>query len=67
MPPLDCSTDPEGRIARAQAKSAAQVGRCSSFSGLIGCATGGTAPAVEACLESAVGGVVEPYTEVAYP
>jgi hypothetical protein len=67
IPPVDCSTDPDGLIARAQAKSASQVGRCTSFSGLPGCATGGTGPAVEACMESAVGGVVEPYTEVAYP
>jgi hypothetical protein len=67
VPPLVCSSDPDGRIARAHAKAGAQVEHCASFAGLSGCATGGTAAAVETCMDAAVGGVVGPYTEVAYP
>jgi hypothetical protein len=67
VPPLACASDPNGLIARAQTKSRGQVDRCASFAGLPGCATAGTAGAVAACIETAVGGVVEPYTEVAYP
>ena len=67
VPPLVCATDPDGRIARAQAQAGAQVDRCTSFTGLIGCATSGTSAAVKACMNAAVGAVVEPYTEVAYP
>jgi hypothetical protein len=67
VPPLLCASDPNGLLARAKAKSRAQVDRCTSFAGLPGCATSGSAAAVEACLEAAVGAVVEPYTEVAYP
>jgi hypothetical protein len=67
QPPVDCSTDPGGRIAAAQAKAAKQIGRCASFSGLAGCATSGSAAAVQSCMETAVGGVVGSYTEGAYP
>jgi hypothetical protein len=67
VPPLVCASDPDGLIARAKAKAGSKVGRCSSFAGLLGCATGGTPTAVEACMEAAIGAVVEPYTEVAYP
>jgi hypothetical protein len=66
-PPVDCSTDPEGRIAEAKARSGDQVERCDSFAGIPGCATSGGAAAVQACLEMAIGTVVEPYTEGAYP
>jgi hypothetical protein len=66
-PPLDCSTDPKGTIGRAQDQSASKVGRCESFAGIPGCATAGNAAAVEACIETAIGGAVEPYTEVAFP
>jgi hypothetical protein len=67
VPPADCATDPDGLIARAQQTAAAHVGRCGGFAGIAGCATGGTAPAVTACIEAAVGGTVGAYTEVAYP
>ena len=67
VPPLDCATDPGGHIGRAQAKAAAQIQRCTSFAGIAGCATSGNAAAVAACMEAAVGGVVDAYTEVAYP
>jgi hypothetical protein len=67
VPPADCSTDPGGRIASAKAKAAGRLTSCASFAGLAGCATSGSSAAVQACLETAVGGVVGPYTEVAYP
>ncbi|MGH7895653.1 MAG: multiheme c-type cytochrome, partial [Candidatus Binatia bacterium] len=67
QPPVDCTTDPDGLIARARGKAAGQIQRCSSFSGIAGCATGGTAAAVQTCMETAVGGVVGAYTEVVYP
>jgi hypothetical protein len=67
QPPLVCSADPHGSIARAKAKAGTQVDRCDGFAGIAGCATSGTPAAVKACLEAAVGGVVEAYTEVAYP
>jgi hypothetical protein len=67
QPPVDCSTDPGGRIAKAKAKAASQIGRCGAFTGLAGCATSGNAAAVQACMETAVGAVVVPYTEGAYP
>ncbi len=66
-PPVDCSTDPGGRIAKAQDRAQNQVERCTSFAGIPGCATSGNVTAVQACFESAVGATVEPYTEVAYP
>jgi hypothetical protein len=66
-PPVDCSTDPSGTIGRAQDQSASKVGRCESFVGIPGCATAGNEAAVEACIETAIGGAVEPYTEVAFP
>ncbi|HXJ32473.1 MAG TPA: multiheme c-type cytochrome [Candidatus Eisenbacteria bacterium] len=67
QPPLDCASDPDGLIGRAKSKAAAQIQRCDTFAGIAGCATGGTAAAVQACMETAVGAVVGPYTEVAYP
>jgi hypothetical protein len=67
VPAVDCTTDPEGRIAAAKTKAAQQLGRCSSFTGLAGCATSGSAAAVQACFEAAIGAVVGPYTEGAYP
>ena len=66
-PAIDCSTDPGGRIARGKAQAASRVRRCADLSGLAGCATSGSAPAVSACMEAAVGAEVLPYTEVAYP
>jgi hypothetical protein len=67
QPPADCSTDPGGRIAKAKAKAASQIGRCGSFAGLAGCAPSGNAAAVQACMETAIGDLVGPYTEGAYP
>ena len=34
---------------------------------LAGCATSGNAAAVQACMETAIGAIVGPYTEGAYP
>ncbi len=66
-PPAVCSADPDGRIARAKQRSARKVGRCSDFAGIPACGAAGDATSVEACLEAAVGSVVGPYTEGAYP
>jgi len=53
--PLDCNTDPEGRIARAAAKSARRiVKRCDDTGVLPGCASGNDAAAAAACVEAAV-------------
>lgn len=65
--PVDCSTDPDGDVARVQAKTASRVASCDGFAGIPGCATNGTAASVTACLESAIGGTVLRYTEVPYP
>jgi hypothetical protein len=67
VPAVDCTTDPEGRIAAAKAKAAKRLDRCGSFTGLAGCATSGNAAAVQTCFEAAVGGGVGPYTKGAYP
>jgi hypothetical protein len=67
QPPVDCTTDPGGRIAVAKAKATGQIARCAGFSGLSGCATSGNAAAVQTCVETAVGNVVGPYTEAGYP
>jgi len=66
-PPVDCTTDPDGRIAKAKSQAGRQVDRCDDFSGIPGCAGSGDAAAVKACMETAVGAVVVPYTQVAYP
>jgi hypothetical protein len=65
--PVDCSTDPSGKVGQAKAQAASKVGRCDGFAGIAGCATMGSAAAVEACIEAAIGATVEPYTEVAFP
>jgi len=67
VPPLDCSTDPEGAIARAQATSANRVASCDSLSGIPGCATSGTPAGTSACFESAIGPLAPRFTGVAYP
>jgi hypothetical protein len=67
VPALDCSTDPSGDIATAQGKAGTKIQRCSDFSGIAGCATSGNAAAVQACIEAALGALVDPYEEVAYP
>lgn len=66
-PALDCSTDPDGGIARAKAKSASRVASCDGFGGLAGCATSGTAAGTTACFESAIGPLTPRYTGVPYP
>jgi hypothetical protein len=63
--PVDCSTDP--KIGRAQAQAASKIGRCDDFAGIGGCATTGSAAAVEACMGTAIGATVVPYTETAFP
>jgi hypothetical protein len=67
VPALDCATDPAGLVARAQAKAASLVQKCTGFAGIPGCATTGSAAATSACLNAAVGGSVDAYTGVAYP
>jgi Cytochrome c554 and c-prime len=67
VPPLDCATDPDGQIAKAQAKAGAKIATCGDFSGLAGCATSGDAAGTQACMESAIGGLVPGVTGVAYP
>jgi hypothetical protein len=66
-PPVDCSTDPKGDIARAQATSESRIASCDSLAGIPGCATSGTPAAAEACFESAVGPMAPRYVGVAYP
>lgn len=66
-PALDCSTDPDGGVADAQAKAGSKVQRCSDFSGIAGCATSGGAAAVQACIETAIGAMVDPFEALAYP
>jgi hypothetical protein len=66
-PPVDCSTDPGGRIAAAKNAAGRKLNRCSSYAGLAGCASEGNEAAVRACIESSVGSTVAPYTEGAYP
>jgi hypothetical protein len=67
QPALDCSTDPDGRIAAAQAEAAGKIQRCESFGGIGGCASAGSAAAVQACMETAVGATIPSYMEAAYP
>jgi hypothetical protein len=67
VPPLDCTTDPDDRIAAAKAKAARRVASCDGFAGLAGCATAGSAGAVQGCMEAAVGNVVPAYAEVGFP
>jgi hypothetical protein len=67
VPPLDCTLDPEGRIASAQAGAAEKVARCTDFTGIGGCATNGSAALVSSCIETAIGTAVGPSTQGAYP
>ncbi len=67
VPALDCSTDPGGAIARAQAKTASRVASCDSLTGIPGCATAGSPAATSTCIEDAIGPVAPRYTGVAYP
>jgi hypothetical protein len=65
-PPLDCSAAPDSKIAAAQARAAAKVAKCDSFAGIPGCATAGSAAAVHSCIETAIGSLVDSFTEVSY-
>lgn len=68
VPPLDCSTDPSGKITKAKSTAADRVGKCTSTSGIEGCAQTGMTNAEHAqCIEDAIGGVVPAYPAVAYP
>jgi len=67
VPPADCSTDPDGSIARARAKAASRVETCDSLSGIPGCATTGSPAATTTCIESAIEPMAPRYTGVAYP
>ncbi len=67
QPPQDCSTDPSGAIARAVQKAGSTVAKCTSFSGLPGCAVAGTAAGTTACIQSTVGPLSSAFNGVAYP
>lgn len=62
-----CSSDPDGRILKAQEKAARQYDRCSSFASIPGCAEAGDAASVRSCVEDLIQAAVEPYVEVANP
>ncbi len=66
-PALDCSTDPDGKIAKAMTKAGNKIARCTDFGGLQGCAIGGDAPTTQACMEAAIGDIVDEHTRVVYP
>jgi hypothetical protein len=66
-PPLDCSTDPDGAVLRAQQKAAKKLASCTSFSGLDGCLALPTSLARQTCLEDAIEAVVPGYVAVGYP
>ncbi len=66
-PPASCVLDPEGAIARAQAKAGSKVASCGAFSGLAGCGAAGALPAVQQCVNDAFTTVAPDYTRVAYP
>jgi len=65
-PPVDCNTDPGGKIAAAKSAAGARISRCADFTGLEGCGAEANAAAVQSCVETAIGAVVEGYTEGAY-
>ncbi|MGH7790660.1 MAG: hypothetical protein ACRERC_27615 [Candidatus Binatia bacterium] len=67
IPPANCTADPSGGIANAKARAASKIAQCDSFAGIPGCATSGSAAAVQTCIETAVGTSVEPFLEGAYP
>jgi hypothetical protein len=67
-PQLDCSTDPDGSIAKAMAKAAKKLTGCKDdFTGLGGCAAAGSTAAVQACIEAGVGVEIAGVEEVAFP
>jgi hypothetical protein len=64
---LDCSMDPEGRIARAKTKLQKKLASCSTFAGLDGCLALGNAAAAQTCIEDAIGAVTPGLAAVGYP
>ena len=54
QPAIDCSTDPGGKIAAAQAKTAVRIGKCTDFTGLPGCASSGDAAMTTDCITAAL-------------
>jgi hypothetical protein len=66
-PPVDCATATAAEIDAVMTKAGSMIGRCESFAGIAGCATAGTAAAVQACMESSIGAAVPGFVEVAYP
>jgi hypothetical protein len=66
-PPEDCSTDPDGDIQAAIAKSDASIARCTDFTGLPGCAASGNVADTQTCVAAAVQSVAPGFTGVAYP
>ena len=66
VPPLDCSTNPGAAFSNAEARGASRVARCTSFTGLSGCATSGGTAAVQACMAGTANTAVRPFVEVAF-
>jgi hypothetical protein len=66
-PPVDCATDPDGKIAASQEKAARKINSCDDFSGIAGCAAGGDAASTRACMEAVVGAIAPAFVEVPYP
>ena len=65
-PPLDCTADP--KIASAQDSAAARIEKCSTFSGLDGCAASAVDPVVVyQCVEDTLAAVMPAWTAVPYP
>lgn len=67
-PAIDCTTDPKGKIAKAQESAAKRVDKCATLVGLGGCADGAANNAAAyQCIEDAIEPVIPVYAEVAYP
>jgi len=67
QPPQNCATDPGGFIASAQQQAGATIAKCTTFGGLPGCATAGTAAGTTACVEALLAPLAPAFTGVAYP
>jgi len=67
QPPQDCATDPGGFIAQAQQQAGATIAKCTTFGGLPGCATAGTAAGTTACVQALLAPLAPAFTGVAYP
>lgn len=67
-PAIDCATDPKGKIGKAKDSAEAKVAKCTTFTGLAGCAAGAPDSAtVSQCIEDSLDDVVAAYPGVAYP